>query len=689
MSYQVLARKWRPKNFQELVGQHSANQTLTNALKKERLYPVLIFTGPRGTGKTSTARIVAKSLRCRHKTKDFQPCETCQDCLFISNSRHLDVIEIDGASNNGVEAIRELRERAAYMPSTGYWKIYIIDEVHMLSNSAFNALLKTLEEPPKHVVFIMATTESHKIPPTVLSRCQKIDFHLLSAPVIKNQLEKICHKENFQVSENILWMIAKQSQGSLRDAQSLLDQVITFCGENSKEIEVRRLLGLSDPQILETCLKALLAQEEQKMIHLIADLRSKSVSPKVFLQNLLASLSQLLFLKKNPNNNPPLLHCPQEEINRKKKLISSISYEQLHFLFDMLLKGEREITLCYDSELVLEVLLLRLCSAPQIETLAPFYFIKKPPAKEILSKNVFSHNITSTQQKDTKPLSLNTVSAQQKDTKPLSFNTASTQQKDTNSHNITSTQQKDTDSPPHNTASAQQKDTNSHNITSTQQKDTDSPPHNTASAQQKDTNSHNITSTQQKDTDSPPHNTASAQQKDTNSHNITSTQQKDTDSPPHNTASAQQKDTNSHNTASNTHLKPFAKRFDFLSHLKQKDTLLSTLIENLSFKQRTESEFVFLIPKNFSYLKKKLETSSIQRQLEQELSSFLNIKKKAKLEYRFESRPETTLKQEQEEREEKKQIKQAQQNSLVQQINHIFKGEIKSIKRIDKKNKGF
>jgi len=199
MSYQVLARKWRPKNFQELVGQDSARQTLKNALSKNRLYPVLIFTGPRGTGKTSTARIVAKSLRCQNQKPDSSACEKCEDCLSISNGSHLDVIEIDGASNNGVEAVRELRDKVSYMPAKGEWKLYIIDEVHMLSNSAFNALLKTLEEPPKHVVFIMATTESQKIPATVLSRCQKIDFHLLSPLVIKKQLEKICKKEAFDL----------------------------------------------------------------------------------------------------------------------------------------------------------------------------------------------------------------------------------------------------------------------------------------------------------------------------------------------------------------------------------------------------------------------------------------------------------------------------------------------------------
>ena len=234
MAYQVLARKWRPKNFSELIGQDSIRQILSNALKQKRLYPVLIFTGPRGTGKTSTARITAKSLRCQNK-KGIEPCNKCEDCVLIGESRHLDVIEIDGASNNGVDAIRELRDTVAYMPSSGYWKIYIIDEVHMLSQSAFNALLKTLEEPPEHVIFIMATTESHKIPLTVLSRSQKLDFHLLSTTSIKNQLEKISKEESFSVSDSILWLLAKQARGSLRDAQSLLDQVIAFCGGREEE----------------------------------------------------------------------------------------------------------------------------------------------------------------------------------------------------------------------------------------------------------------------------------------------------------------------------------------------------------------------------------------------------------------------------------------------------------------------
>ena len=370
MAYEVLARKWRPKNFSELIGQDSVQQTLINALKQNRLYPVLLFTGPRGTGKTSSARILAKNLRCQNQ-KRFIPCDRCEDCLLIQDSRHLDVIEIDGASNNGVDAIRELRDTVCYMPSTGSWKIYIIDEVHMLSNSAFNALLKTLEEPPEHILFIMATTESHKIPQTVLSRTQKLDFHLLSPHLIKKHLENICNKEKVPIPEEVLWIIAKQARGSLRDGQSLLDQVITFCGGDLSSEKVTNLLGLSNPHILFTCLQALIHRREDQMIDVIESLRTKGSEPQLFLQGLIEALSHLLFLKKNPENKPELVQASQQEIEQMKKEIAGISYEELHFLFDMLLKGEREMTLCHDSQLVLEVLLLRFCSAPRLESIVP------------------------------------------------------------------------------------------------------------------------------------------------------------------------------------------------------------------------------------------------------------------------------------------------------------------------------
>ena len=389
MAYEVLARKWRPKNFSELIGQNSVQKTLTNALKQARLYPVLLFTGPRGTGKTSSARILAKTLRCQ-KQKDFIPCDQCENCLLIQESRHLDVMEIDGASNNGVDAVRELRDTVNYLPSTGSWKIYIIDEVHMLSNSAFNALLKTLEEPPKHVLFIMATTESHKIPQTVLSRCQKLDFHLLPPHLIKEQLEKICKKEHVSIEEGALWLIAKQARGSLRDGQSLLDQMITFCSEGLTRVKVTEYMGLSDPQTLFQCLKALIHKQEEEMLALIQSLRTKGNEPRLFLQSLIEAVRDFLLLKKNPDNKPALVQISQQEIEEIKKELENCSSEDIHLLFDMLLKGEREMAFCYDSQLVLEVLLLRLCSAPRLESFIPLNPLFQDQKKKLKSESSFS-----------------------------------------------------------------------------------------------------------------------------------------------------------------------------------------------------------------------------------------------------------------------------------------------------------
>ena len=259
MSYQVLARKWRPKIFEDLVGQDSVVRILTNGLKNKRLHPALIFSGPRGTGKTSTARILAKSLSCPN-IKNGTPCNHCKTCQDIDNSRSLDVMEIDGASNNGVEAVRQLKETITYLPS-GPYKIYIIDEVHMLSVSAFNALLKTLEEPPSHAIFIMATTEMRKIPATVLSRCQILQFHQIADHLIYDQLKKICQEEKVQTKDSALWMLVRESRGSLRDAQGLLDQMITFCHKNFNLKDVSEILGLTDWSLLTQSLQSLLEKK--------------------------------------------------------------------------------------------------------------------------------------------------------------------------------------------------------------------------------------------------------------------------------------------------------------------------------------------------------------------------------------------------------------------------------------------
>ena len=381
MSYEVLALKWRPQKFSELIGQKTVQTTLTNALKNKRLHPVCLFTGPRGTGKTSTARILAKTMRCQYKKDPFSPCGECEECQLIQKGKSIDVMEIDGASNNGVEAVRELRDTLSYMPSSGSKKIYIIDEVHMLSTSAFNALLKTLEEPPSHVLFIMATTEAQKIPLTVVSRCQKFDFHLIPHRLIKSQLEKICKGEGISIDGKSLWLIAKQAQGSLRDGQSLLDQMATFCDGSITFKKVIDTLGLADPMLLSKTLDALCKRDEKQIVCIINEQRNTGLDSKLFLQNLVEGLRDLLILKKNPENKPPLVNRSHEEIEELKICSSQVSYEDLHFLFDLALKGEKDQAVCHDSQLALEVLLLKLSQAPRLESLVPFNpFLEEDPA---------------------------------------------------------------------------------------------------------------------------------------------------------------------------------------------------------------------------------------------------------------------------------------------------------------------
>ncbi len=229
MSYLVFARKWRPQFFSEVIGQKHVTKTLQNAISSERIGHAFLLTGSRGVGKTSVARILAKALNCKDGPAT-EPCNDCPACTGITNGSSVDVLEIDGASNTGVDDVRELRENARYLPAQSRRKIYIIDEVHMLSNSAFNALLKTLEEPPTHVVFIFATTEPHKIPETILSRCQRFDFRRIPLQEILNQLKKVVQKEGVQISEQSLLVLCREAEGSMRDAQSLLDQVISFAG---------------------------------------------------------------------------------------------------------------------------------------------------------------------------------------------------------------------------------------------------------------------------------------------------------------------------------------------------------------------------------------------------------------------------------------------------------------------------
>lgn len=359
----MIARRWRPQDFQSLIGQDHIRTTLQNALKNDRLHHALLFTGPRGTGKTSTARILAKSLRCPN-AKDFVPCNHCSECEEIGSGRSVNVIEIDGASNNGVDAIRELRETVGFLPSSGRFKLYIIDEVHMLSTSAFNALLKTLEEPPEHVYFVMATTEVHKIPSTILSRCQRYDFRRIPTRTIAEHLQTICERDKIKFDNESLWIIARQGDGSMRDAQSLLDQVINFTNADLKRDLVVSTLGLTDRGLLFDILAALMNRDLSAAVGGIGRLHSQGNDPKLFLLDLLEQIRNALLLKLGAEKS--LIDLPDSEQESLIKMAAALSPEDLHMLFDMALKGSQDLARASDTLLILEMILTRMAAAPRI-----------------------------------------------------------------------------------------------------------------------------------------------------------------------------------------------------------------------------------------------------------------------------------------------------------------------------------
>ncbi|MGE5679553.1 MAG: DNA polymerase III subunit gamma/tau, partial [Bacillota bacterium] len=248
MAYLVTARKWRPNKFEDVVGQEHITTTLKNAIRNNRIAHAYLFAGPRGVGKTTTARILAKTLNCLHPV-DFEPCDKCEMCKSFNTSQSLDIIEIDGASNRRIEEIRTLRDSVKYAPTKGTYKVYIIDEVHMLTNESFNALLKTLEEPPDHTIFIFATTDVHKVPLTIISRCQRFDFRRIELDTIKKLLKSIASSEGIEIDDQSLTIIAKKADGALRDAESLFDQIVSFSNNKIEAATVSSMLNLVDEEV--------------------------------------------------------------------------------------------------------------------------------------------------------------------------------------------------------------------------------------------------------------------------------------------------------------------------------------------------------------------------------------------------------------------------------------------------------
>ena len=265
--YQVIARKWRPQKFDDVVGQEHVVRTLKNAIERNRIAHAYLFVGPRGTGKTTTARIFAKCLNCEGGPLA-NPPEDSEICKAIMNGSCMDVLEIDGASNNGVEQVRALREDAQYAPSQGKYKVYIIDEVHMLSTGAFNALLKILEEPPEHVKFVFATTEAHKVLPTIVSRCQRFDLKPIPEKLIRDRLAYICEQEGITADEEALMAIARLADGGMRDSQSILDQMIAFCGSNISEEDVLQVYGLVSSEQIAELARSIATGDHQRILEL-------------------------------------------------------------------------------------------------------------------------------------------------------------------------------------------------------------------------------------------------------------------------------------------------------------------------------------------------------------------------------------------------------------------------------------
>ncbi|OGE21160.1 MAG: DNA polymerase III, subunit gamma and tau [Candidatus Dadabacteria bacterium RBG_19FT_COMBO_40_33] len=385
MSYIVLARKWRPKTFDDVIGQEVITQTLKNAVSTGKIAHALIFSGPRGVGKTSTARIIAKALNCE-KGPTSDPCSNCAFCREISEGKSLDVIEIDAASHTGVDDAREIIENTRYLPSSGKTKIYIIDEAHMLSQSAFNALLKTLEEPPPHVLFILATTEVHKIPVTILSRCQRYDFKKVSTANIKERIELISSSEGIKIPEETLYLIAQESDGSLRDALSIVDQLIATFGNEIKHEDATGILGVSDKSLIKSTIEAILNKNPKKCIEILNEVSEKGVSPKRFAEDLLKLARYILLIK--TCGKEIISEFSDDEKKELENLSRNESVETLEILFKMLLEGAEDVQRSFYPRMALEVTLVKLSLLERVVSLDDIFNKIDTLSKKIRSGNL-------------------------------------------------------------------------------------------------------------------------------------------------------------------------------------------------------------------------------------------------------------------------------------------------------------